>query len=120
MLRDIVMTATAAVLVLAASYLELFLLLGAHPWWCNSVALIGSSIGAFAGFIGRRLAMTGFLPGLLASVLTVVAFRASSFGKTHFAASFAEDMLAGQLWYFGWIATAAFATLTLSLLPRGR
>jgi hypothetical protein len=26
-----------------------------------------------------------------------------------FAASYAEDTLAGQMWFFGWIATALFA-----------
>ena len=120
MLQDIMASAIAAVLVLSASFSGLFLFLGAHPWWSSSVALIGASIGFFAGLSARRFQLTGLVPSLLPFVLTIGAFGLAWFGKNRFAESFAEDVLAGHFWYFGWIATAAFATVTLSLLPRGR
>ena len=43
----------------------------------------------------------------LLAAATLAAYRTATLGKAGFAASYAEDQFAGQMWYFGWIATAA-------------
>ena len=109
--------AIALPLLLAQS--GLFVRLGAHPWWAVQVALIGAPIGAVLALLpwlnGRR-----FLIGL--GVL-VVAGAVAAYGKTQFAASFAEDAFAGRLWYFGWIGVALgdamiVAALVLFVFPQ--
>ena len=96
----------------------LFVRLGAHPFWGVQVALIGAPVGAVVALLpwvdGRRL--------LLGLLVLGLAIGAATYGKTQFAASFAEDSLAGRLWYFGWIGIAAgdaliVAALTLFAFP---
>lgn len=90
----------------------LFVELGAHPRWAVQVALIGAPIGAAIALLpwlqGRRL-----LAGL---VILGLAMAAASYGKTQFAASFAEDVLAGRLWYFGWIGIALGDAMVVAAL----
>ncbi len=57
---------------------------------------------------GLRVALFG--------LLTLAALAAATWGKAEFAASFAEDALAGRFWFFGWIGTAAGATALLAAL----
>ena len=53
--------------------------------------------------------------------LMLLTYGAATWGKAAFAASYAENGFAGQIWYFGWIAAAAGATATIvSLLLRPR
>lgn len=93
-------------------------ILGAHPWWADKVILLGLPIGiglattAWALGISRRMRLMGF------ALLTLTAFGVAHSGKLQFAASYAEDMLAGQAWYFGWIATCALAAATLASVFR--
>lgn len=84
--------------------------LGAHPWWADKVIWIGLPIGlALVGLawvlsIPRNLQLVGF------TLFALAAFLAAQGGKTQFAASYAEDLLAGQIWYFGWVVTCALTT----------
>lgn len=93
-------------------------ILGAHPWWADKVIVLGVPIGiglattAWALRISRPARLIGF------SLLTLAAFGIAHSGKLRFAASYAEDMLAGQAWYFGWIATCALAAATLASVFR--
>ena len=106
----------AAVLMLAAGILGLTELAGAHPFWARQVVYLGVPVGLILAWLVRRIGMgrTGRL-GLY--ILGTAAFFAlASWGKMRFAASFAEDTLAGQFWYFGWIATAALGTALLARL----
>ena len=112
----------APALVAAVAYaLNVPLALGAHPWWSQSVILIGLPVGiALAAMLGgltrlplvARLVLTAGLAGLSFAVATV--------GKARFAASYAEDVFGGQMWYFGWIATCALAiaVIATALWPR--
>lgn len=81
---------------------------GAHPWWSIKSIWLGAPAGlllalaAWVGGLSQRLRLLGF------SGLSALAFTAAKLGQTRFAASYAEDALAGQMWYFGWIATCAF------------
>jgi hypothetical protein len=111
---------TIAVVALAA-YAELPALLGAHPWWAGKVVWYGAAPG-FALALGLWWL---HVPRVARFVLTVallgVAFALASLGKTRFAASYAEDVFAGQLWFFGWIGVSAFATSAIiSALTPGR
>lgn len=117
-MRNILLGLLASVFVVSAAFLGLSLALGAHPFWTTSIAVIGAPVGAVLGIVLRYGSWSGALPALVGGVLTAVAYGTAHLGKTRFAASFAEDAVAGQMWYFGWIATAAFAALTLTLLPR--
>lgn len=82
--------------------------LGAHPWWSTKVGLIGVPIGLGIGTILNWPAQIPRVIGL--AILTVVMFGIAHFGKTTFAASYAENKFAGQMWFFGWIATMACAS----------
>lgn len=81
--------------------------LGAHPWWSQKNLLIGGGLGIATAFAA------GFLPGpvslrvIVFAVLSGFFFWAAQAGGIQFAASYAEDARAGQLWYLGWIATPA-------------
>ncbi|MGB0438946.1 MAG: hypothetical protein ACPGFC_02430 [Paracoccaceae bacterium] len=112
-------------LLIAVAYgLDLAKILGAHPWWSRDVVLYGAlGGGSLAGgvlWLSARPAAwaLGFwaLAGGGVSVAT--------WGKTQFVASYAEDALAGQLWFFGWIAACLFAvaaaTMTGAALARVR
>lgn len=88
--------------------------LGAHPQWATTVIWIGAPVGIGLGFATSR---TPALPrAVLAAALTLAAFATARYGRAEFGASFAEDMFAGQLWYFGWIATCASAAFAASSL----
>ena len=105
---------TAAVLILALSHLGLTNALGAHHFWSAKVAWIGAPIGMVIALILTRLpARFGILLSLAGAI---IAGATAHYGKLQFAASYAEDRLAGQLWYFGWIATAATATALIALV----
>ncbi len=106
----------AAVLMLAAGILGLTELAGAHPFWARRVVYLGVPIGLILAWLMRR-ARVGRAGRLgLYLVGTAGFFALTSWGKMRFAASFAEDTLAGQVWYVGWIATAAFGTALLARL----
>ena len=91
-------------------------MLGAHPFWSEKIAFIGAPLGAILGYLLGRSARIVAL--LSCAVLLIISFVAAHWGKTEFAASFAENQRAGQIWYFGWIATALFATALLATLMR--
>lgn len=111
----------AALVVILAAIFGLSQSLGAHPVWSTQIALIGAPIGAILAIILRFATRFRWTSALAASVLTGMAFAMATMGKSRFAASYAEDVQAGQLWYFGWIAVALFATTTLSLMwPKHR
>jgi len=90
---------------------------GAHPWWDMKTALIGAPIGGIIGLILMRFALTLRLGVSLLGLAGAVA--AAWYGKTQFAASFAENALAGKLWYFGWIGIAVgVSAVVMALLAR--
>ncbi len=118
--RDIALIVALLIPFWLASILGLPEALGAHPWWAVKSGVIGSLIGA-AGVTGWRLffkdarifpwvAFLGLPMAVLAAVL----------GKQTFAASFAENALAGRFWFLGWFGLSAclFALLATLLLRR--
>lgn len=112
--RRLIPAALAAAVTLILAHLGASQALGAHPFWDTKIAWIGAPIGALLGLVLPRKTRT--ILGL--ALLTAAALGLAHYGKTQFAASYAEDRLAGQFWYFGWIATAALFTATLATLAR--
>ena len=104
----------AAFLVMVAAYWGASRHLGAHPFWSLKIAWIGVPIGLFLALLLRRLGWVKRVVGFAG--LLIVAACAAHFGRLRFAASFAEDQLAGQFWFFGWIGVAIFLTATLAAL----
>ena len=121
LIKNIFPFALAALLVILAAFSGLSQTLGAHPFWATQIALIGAPAGAVLAIILRFATRFQWTSAFAALVLTGLALAMATMGKTRFAASYAEDVQAGQLWYFGWIAVALFATTTLALMwPKRR
>lgn len=101
-----------AALVLYAT--DLTQTLGAHPWWAVRVIWIGVCLGLLISAMlwGLRVPYLIRLSGLIP--LTLAAIAITYTGKIRFAASFAEDTLAGQMWYFGWMAICTFALAVMA------
>ncbi len=97
-------------------------ILGAHPWWSAKVVLIGGPIGFVLAWLAcRRIPATPRV--ILFATATALAAAAAFYGKRIFVASYADNTLAGQFWYFGWIGTMAgiaalILTVTAILLRR--
>ena len=94
--------------------------LGAHPQWAITVILIGTPIGIILANALNAAKFAQPLRIATGAALTIAAFLTARYGRTEFGASFAEDQFAGQLWYFGWIATCAGVALTLASLALHR
>ncbi|UWQ90649.1 hypothetical protein QEZ52_17695 [Aliisedimentitalea scapharcae] len=109
--RPGILVALAAVI---AHLTNLPAMLGAHPWWADKVIWVGVPVGFSLAATAWILQLPGGVRKLGFAGLTLVAFVLAQTGKMRFTASYAEDMLAGQLWYFGWIATCALAFATLA------
>ncbi len=114
-MRHLLPALIAAFLMATLIALDIARPLGAHPWWSQKTFLIGTPIGlilaTLAGLKIRPLPLT-----LTFAITTALAFATAKYGQTQFAASYAEDALAGKLWYFGWIATGVFSAATLTAM----
>lgn len=110
-------SAVVAILVaggaLALGVAEMF---GAHPFWAVSGSLAGAAIGAVFYLVLSLLNLRLRWVLLFAMGAVFASLATTRFGKFQFAASYAEDALAGQFWYFGWIGAAAAFCLLLALL----
>lgn len=111
---DAIAGVLAASLMLVAGFLDLSEYAGAHPFWSSSVIYIGVPLGIIFAGVVRALGLGRTLRLVLYAALLAAAIWITYSGKTRFAASFAEDRFAGQMWYFGWIAIATFGTALLA------
>ena len=96
--------------------------LGAHPWWSARTVLIGAPIGLILAWLAALHLPTLPRVVIFASA-TALAGAAAVFGKRAFVASFGDDTMAGQFWFFGWIgimAGVAALALTLAAIAIGR
>ncbi len=87
---------------------------GAHPFWATSVAWIGAPTGAVFALLIRRRRWPVRL--VLSSGLLALSATAAHQGRLAFAASFAENRLAGQAWYLGWIGVAAAVSALIAVI----
>lgn len=102
----------AALMVWAAGQAGGTVWLGAHPFWARDVPLTGLVLAvpiALVGYWQQGLA------GALALVCLIVGAVSARFGKAAFAASYAENALAGQFWFFGWIALCGGAIALIAV-----
>lgn len=117
MMHNLVVAFASVGVILVLAWLGVTSYFGAHPVaWPFQVALIGAPIGAIiavaAGYF-LRSKLVRMIPFI---ILLLIAWGLAHYGKTEFAASYAEDRLAGKFWYFGWIATCAMATSVLATI----
>ena len=113
---DAVAGVIAATLVLVAGFLDLADYAGAHPSWSSGVIYIGVPAGIIMAALVKAAGIGRLARLVLYAVFLGLAIWATQAGKARFVESFAEDRLAGQMWYIGWIATAAFGTAFLARL----
>jgi hypothetical protein len=108
MLRTLVLAFGLGLGLVVLAHLGLAQKLGAHPWWAVQVVYIGVGAGFILSVLGGFIPIftRGIVPLLL--VLVVASISLTVYGKTQFAASYAEDALAGRMWYFGWICSVCF------------
>lgn len=106
----------AALLMAFAAMAGLPLALGAHPWWAAQVIWTGAPAGLLIALLAGWAGLPGRLRIGLFAVLAAASFAAATWGRIEFAASYAEDALAGRFWFFGWIGTAAAVAALLSAL----
>ena len=103
----------AACLVCVLAYSGAAQSLGAHPWWAFEVSLYGAVPGILLAvvlsFVSRFAVVFAFADLVLAGFV-------AWWGKRGFAASSGDDALAGQLWFFGWIAVCACAVALIALV----
>lgn len=98
-------------LLLAFAYMGGAASLGAHPWWAFKVGYLGVGAGAVLYLVLRAVRLPGWSGLLGFGILLLGAIWVTATGKTRFAASYAEDAFAGQMWFFGWIGIFAAAFL---------
>ncbi|MBU2867079.1 hypothetical protein [Pacificibacter marinus] len=116
----ILATALTALIALIAGVTSIAAQLGAHPWWANQVILVGAPIGIVLGLVLWGARLNRVLRLCLGVVALAAAFGVAKYGQIGFANSYAEDQLAGKLWYMGWIATSAAASLLLMAAARSK
>lgn len=107
--RNLANAIIAAAILIGLVHLGVSRYLGAHPFWAVKIGYIGVGFGVvlysvFWVWQGSWLAKL-FTFALLLVVVSGVTY----FGKTGFVASFGDDVMAGRLWYFGWIAVVGCA-----------
>lgn len=94
--------------------------LGAHPFWAVKTGGIGAAIGAGLAVVLALLRTKVALRIGLGVAVLVAGYAAARLGAARFAASYAEDALAGRMWFFGWIGAAAGLRLMLAALGSSR
>ena len=97
--------------LLVAHWLKVWPMLGGHPFWSASATYLGIGIGAVIATLShlvltKHSRWTKLLPGIFIA-LTILAITASTYGKIEFVASYADNHLAGRVWYYGFIAFIA-------------
>ena len=116
----ILATALTAIIALIASSTGVATQLGAHPWWAGQVVIVGAPIGIVLGLVLWALRLNRVLRLCTGVIAVAAAFGVAKYGQIGFANSYAEDQLAGKLWYMGWIATSVSVSLLLMTVARSR
>lgn len=107
--RNLANAIIAAAILIGLAYFGLSRYLGAHPVWAVKIGYIGAGFGVVIYSLFWVWRGSWLAKFFTYAILLVIAAGAAYFGKARFVASFAEDVMAGRLWYFGWIAAVGFA-----------
>lgn len=107
----------AAAVLLTLEFSGLWVTLLSHPHWSQSSTMQGIVMGVVLSMIGIWQARKGH-PAMLvlaiwAMAATAMAYYLTWWGKSEFANSYAEDVFAGKIWFFGFKAVNAFLFCTL-------
>lgn len=113
---------TAALAVLAFTYWGGTEALGAHPFWGLNIAYFAIAAGVVLTLLVNAIRQPRALQLVIFGTLLIISIAITAYGKTQFAASYAEDDFAGKLWFFGWISalTAVFGAITTLYITRRR
>ncbi|MGB7287251.1 MAG: hypothetical protein WBC71_10000 [Salaquimonas sp.] len=92
-----------------------------HPFWSSMVNWFGMGIGFVVALIlllisGGRSKTLGIF-SLVLILFALGAYFTTVHFKEVFAASYAENVLAGKMWYFGFMAFVASLFALLALIP---
>lgn len=90
--------------------------LGAHPWWAQQSGIIGGVGGAVLWLVLSRAGLSFSALVVVAVSALLASAAAAHFGKQVFAASFAENALAGRFWFFGWFAISGSVALLIAIV----
>jgi len=96
-----------AALVMALAWSGVPLALGAHPFWAVKVGYFGVGAGLLAVALLAAIGLRARMLGVMGLLSMIVAGAIASEGKARFAASYGDDLVAGRMWFFGWIAICA-------------
>jgi len=107
--------AAIAIAAALAHFVKLATILGAHPFWATQALLVGAAVGFVLTFARRP---SDIVKIFVFFGLAAVSALAASYGKTRFAASYAEDVQAGQLWFFGWYGITSFCFAAIGLTAK--
>lgn len=111
--RQILALAGAFVLVAVLAWMGVTERLGAHPFWAVRIGWTGAAAGAGLALVLILLRVpSGWRLGLGVAG-TAAGYAVAKVGAARFAASYAEDALAGRFWFFGWICVAAALVVML-------
>lgn len=113
-LEESLVAAAVAASLAAASMAGLPETLGAHPWWAEQSGIVGGIGGAVLWLVLRRAGLSFSALVVLAVSALLASAAAAHFGKQVFAASFAENALAGRFWYFGWFMISGSVALLIA------
>ena len=113
---DILIALAVAAAIGAGFLVGLPRTLGAHPWWAGQTWIVGGLGGAVLWLAMRRAGLPFRVQAILAALALAASAAAAHFGKQAFAASFAENALAGRFWYFGWFALSGSIALALAIV----
>ncbi len=105
----------AACVVCLMAYFGVTNALGAHPFWSFKVALFGAVPGIL---LALGLAWLTRFALWFATLDLAISGAVAWWGKRMFVATSGDDALAGQMWFFGWIAVCACAVAVLALAAR--
>ena len=113
---DLLAPLIAGVVVSGFTFLGGTLALGAHPSWAIKVGLIGTVVGAATWLVLHLVGATGRRMLVLDAVLFLACAAMVWFGKMRFVASYAQDILAGRFWFFGWMALTGAAFILVAAI----
>lgn len=117
---DLLAPLIAGVVVSGFTFLGGTLALGAHPSWAIKVGLIGTAVGAATWLVQHCFGATGRTMLVFDAVLFVACAAVVWFGKTRFVGTYAQDVLAGRLWFFGWMALTGSAFILVAAMLSSR
>lgn len=106
----------AAGLALVAAQFGFAADFGAHPIWASTVAHVGAAVGAVVAPVLALMRFGWPAKALAMAFLAVLAGVAAWQGKARFAESYAEDALAGRMWFLGWIALISALVVLVAIL----